>query len=186
MALLSYKVIVVGDAGVGKTSIANRRCCNEFTERVPMTVGISNLTTIVQVRGSPVELKIWDTAGQEKYSALIPMFSRNSDVCIIVADASNLESLRHLPKWERTLRDSGCSAPIAVAVNKIDLVEDFDPIHATGFHGRYEHVLFVSAKTGNQIDLLFTLAGEIAVQQGKPAMGKREAPPVDVSEKICC
>jgi small GTP-binding protein len=186
MALLSYKVILLGDAGVGKTSIANRRCCNEFSERVPMTVGISNLTTIVHVRGSPVELKIWDTAGQERYSALIPMFSRNSDACILVADASNLESIRHLPRWEATLRDSGCSAPIAVAVNKIDLVDDFDPIHATGFHGRYERALFVSAKTGNQIDLLFTLAGEIAVEQGKPAMAKRDVSPAQASERMCC
>jgi small GTP-binding protein len=185
MALLAYKVILLGDAGVGKTSIVNRRCCNEFSERVPMTVGLSNLATIVQVRGSPVELKIWDTAGQEKYSALIPMFSRNSDVCILVADASNLESIHHLPKWEAALRNSACSAPIAVAVNKIDLVDDFDPIHATGFHGRYEKVLFVSAKTGNHINLLFTLAGEIAVQQGRPAMTKRDAL-VPVSEKVCC
>jgi small GTP-binding protein len=161
-----FKLILMGDAGVGKSSIVDRRCYDDFSERHPGTIGIESCTTVVKLSGVTIEFRIWDTAGQEQYSSLIPMFTRNTDVCILVADANNRQSVDSLPKWESILQETGDRAPIIVAINKIDLIQDKNHLKTIVFGTtdvKYENVIFVSAKTGSQIDLLFRMAAEQAL-----------------------
>lgn len=165
----AFKLILLGDAGVGKTSIVNRRCYGKFDDKLAMTVGVSSVSTLVQVSGRNIELKIWDTAGQEQYTALIPMFSRNSNVCVLVADATNPATLSNLAKWEDILHQSECNPPIIVAVNKTDLVTDMDSKIeeiSEEVMTRFSRVVFVSAKNGSGIDILFRMAGDLAITDG--------------------
>ena len=156
---LRFKLILLGDTGVGKTSLAQRRVYNEFNDHIPMTVGVSNYNYIEKIQGRKIEINIWDTAGQEQFSALIPMFSRNSNVCILVCDLNSLSSMKHLEQWQTRLKDSGYDPPIVVAVNKIDLAQNFDDNsispEGNAILNSYENVHFVSAVTGDGVSNLF-------------------------------
>lgn len=167
MEEISYKLIFLGDTGVGKTSIISRRMYQRFDDNVPLTVGVSNFSVTERVQGKDIELKIWDTAGQEQYSSLIPMFSRNSDVCILCCDVSSSLSFEHLENWVTKLKDSGCDPPIILAVNKIDLNSDnFEEIidQYSKILENFETILYVSAKLNSGIDDLFRLAAEKAYE----------------------
>lgn len=163
----SYKLIFLGDTGVGKTSIISRRIYQRFDSNVPLTVGVSNFHITEKVKGKDIELKIWDTAGQEQYSSLIPMFSRNSDVCVMCCDVTSSRSFEHLETWETKLKDSGCDPPIILAINKIDLNnDDFEEAidRYSEIIERFENILYVSAKINSGIDDLFHLAAEKAYE----------------------
>jgi small GTP-binding protein len=80
------KVILVGDVSVGKTSIVQQYCYNTFEEQLPMTVGVSYVVCDVKTPLGSVKIHISDTAGEEKYRSLIPMYSRNAAAAILVLD----------------------------------------------------------------------------------------------------
>lgn len=166
----SYKLILLGDTGVGKTSIISRRMYQRFDDNMPLTVGVSNFTIMEKANGKDIELKVWDTAGQEQYSSLIPMFSRNSDICILCCDVDSPKSFDNLEMWETLLKDSGCDPPIILAVNKIDLSsDDFETIfeqHSKVLE-RFDTILYVSAKINCGIDDLFRLAAEKAYEHAQ-------------------
>lgn len=163
----SYKLIILGDTGVGKTSIISRRIYQRFDDNVPLTVGVSNFTITEKIKGKDIELKVWDTAGQEQYASLIPMFSRNSDVCILCCDVTTPNSFDHLEMWKTKLNDSGCDPPIILAINKMDLSSDnFEKIYED--HSKtlekFDTILYVSAKINSGIADLFQLAAEKAYE----------------------
>ena len=161
----SYKLIVMGDPGTGKTSIIHRYVHEKFESNVATTVGVSNLHSIVKVGKMTVDLKIWDTAGQEQYSSLIPMFSRDSNVCLMVADFTRPDTINHLDLWIERLHKNGEDPPIIVAVNKTDLPGP-RPIESlrTELSTKFKSVLFVSAATGSFINELFQSAAKLAIE----------------------
>ena len=168
----AFKLIVMGDAGVGKTSLVNRQCYSKFDDKLPMTVGVAGVNCKIELSGKTIELNIWDTAGQEQYSALIPMFSRGANVCILVADATNMDSVKSLERWENLLLESRARPPIVVAVNKSDLVPKIDARTSeitNEVMARFNRVMFVSAKTGEGVNILFQLAAELALGQAVKA-----------------
>ena len=87
---MSLKLVVVGDVGVGKTSLLNRVFFNSFSES-ESTVGASFLTKSF----NGITVNVWDTAGQERYRALLPMYVRDADVAWIVTDGSNVDFWNH-------------------------------------------------------------------------------------------
>ena len=160
----SYKLIIIGDSSTGKTSIINRYLFGKFDPMVQATVGVSNLHSVVKLnKDTAVDLKIWDTAGQEQYSALIPMFSRDSDVCILVSDFSRPETIDHIDQWVDRLHKSGENPPLIVAVNKIDL-DGVKPkeLILMELKQKYQNILFVSAVSGHNICELFLTAAQVA------------------------
>ena len=80
------KVIVLGDSGVGKTSLIHRFCNNEFRQTHKATVGADFFARDIQIRSRSVRLAIWDTAGQERFQALGLTFYRGTDAVILVYD----------------------------------------------------------------------------------------------------
>ena len=160
----SFKLIVMGDPGSGKTSIIHRYIYSKFESSQTPTVGVSNLQTTIKLGKLTINLKIWDTAGQEQYSSLIPMFSRDSNVCLLVADFSKPESISHLDLWIERLHKNGEDPPIIVAINKIDLPgpKSIDTLRSE-LTSKYENVLFVSAINGTYINELFLSAAKLAI-----------------------
>ena len=160
----SYKVIVLGDSGVGKTSLANRECYNTFSAQLPQTIGTAHLSTTVPVGNMLVELKIWDTAGQEQFASLVSMYARGANVCILVAAFGDEKSFEDLDVWRERLLASGEDPPIIVAVNKCDThgppSREYKVRETYG--ERYPNLFFVSAKTGEGVRELFTAAARSA------------------------
>lgn len=156
-----FKVILVGDSGVGKTSLAIRQCDKSFSYLVSSTIGASHMRTKVNAGGRDVELMIWDTAGQENLAPLVPMYMRGAVVCIVVASCLNVESCEHIRNWIDVVRQSAANPRMLLAFNKFDLVEDegavLQDIQANYTFG-IDSVFYTSAKSGVNVEMLFEQA----------------------------
>lgn len=152
--MLSFKVILVGDSGVGKTSIANRIAHQQFLTNTPATIGTGTYRIVVPVENTQIELKLWDTAGQEKYKSIIPMFKRETSACIIVASVDSTESVEHIVDWNRMMTEDGVEPTIFIAVNKTDLNIPIDDMRDK-LMNTFPEVHFVSAKSNYGINELF-------------------------------
>jgi small GTP-binding protein len=181
-----FKIILLGDSGVGKTSIARRQVEGSFDFKMTPTVGASHLRTTLTVGGETVELMLWDTAGQEQFASLVPMYARGAHVCIIVASIVNPESCNNVGVWRDRLSEAGCSPHIVVAVNKTDLV-DGEPVDVDALKGHFSGfpvLYFVSARSGDGIDQLFLNVAQLALS-GRNAE-KEPAEPTVRGDSGCC
>ena len=95
----SLKIILLGEAGVGKTCILNRFVKNEFSKEYKATIGSDFASTQVKIVDSDVTLNIWDTAGQERFKSLGPTFYRGSNCCILVYDVTKKVSFTAIKNW---------------------------------------------------------------------------------------
>jgi small GTP-binding protein len=171
MADEKFKVILLGDASVGKTSIARRHANGTFEFKMLSTVGVDHLISTVTVQARQVKLLLWDTAGQEEFSSLVPMYSRGAHVCVIVASIVDLTSLTHIELWEKRLLESGETPSIIVAINKIDLLDGAPTTMEAirdEYSAKYPNLFFVSARTGDSISELFYQAALSAINAGRP------------------
>jgi small GTP-binding protein len=118
------RVVVVGDSTVGKTSILNSLVTHTFNQHESATV-VSNFKIYAEdVGGVGVELQIWDTAGQEKFRALGPIYFRNAVAALAVYDRTSRASFEHLGQWiDAFVEIAGGQTVIAIAGNKLDLVD---------------------------------------------------------------
>ncbi|KAL5247303.1 hypothetical protein ACHWQZ_G019242 [Mnemiopsis leidyi] len=153
------KVCLLGDSGVGKSCIARRFVQDTFTEMDHPTVGASYIARVVNLEKASYKVQIWDTAGQEQYRSLAPMYYRGAAAAILAFDITYENSFLSLGKWIEELKDIGTDGMILVVVgNKADLspqrkvsvpeIESFVNDHGIAY---FE----TSAKTGENIEDAF-------------------------------
>jgi Ras-related protein Rab-7A len=120
------KVIILGDSGVGKTSLMNQYVNRKFSNQYKATIGADFLTKEVMVDDRLVTMQIWDTAGQERFQSLGVAFYRGADCCVLVYDVTMPNTFKTLDSWrdefliQASPRDSE-KFPFVVIGNKIDL-----------------------------------------------------------------
>ena len=116
------KIILLGNAGTGKTNLINVCCDYEFSDKIGSTITASYLEKIIEINNVKYSIKLWDTAGQEVYRSLNKLFIKGSKICVLVYDITKRESFEALSEWEKTLEGLiGKEAVIAVVGNKNDL-----------------------------------------------------------------
>ena len=118
------KVILVGDSGVGKTSLINSFYCGKFTDTISTQTSyfVNKRYTIDQIE---YDIQVWDTPGQERYRSLTKLFLRGSNICILVYDITHKESFLSLDFWIETIKENlGDDPIIAIVGNKSDLYEN--------------------------------------------------------------
>ena len=115
-----HKIIFVGDAGVGKTTIIGRIMDNPYSEEYEPSIGVDFMSKNIKYNGQNVKLQIWDTAGQEKYKGLIPSYVRNASIVFVVYDISSKNSFDNIPKWINFIKSIE-STTLVLCGNKIDL-----------------------------------------------------------------
>ena len=122
----SIKLILVGEAQVGKTAIINQYIQNTFEEEYIATIGQEKQTKeIILKNGTKFKLEIWDTIGQDTYSAANKIFMRNAKIALLVYDITNKESFNNLNKFYKQVCDiNGKDIIIGVVGNKNDLYEE--------------------------------------------------------------
>jgi small GTP-binding protein len=173
----SYKVILLGDASVGKTSLARRQASGSFDFRMMPTVGVDYLASTVEIERRTVKLMLWDTAGQEQFASLVPMYVRGANACVIVGSIIDPRTLEHMESWLNLLHESGEKPPVIVAVNKNDLADD-TTAPQEAIRAKYAHLFpemfFVSARTGDTVQLLFQQVG-IAAMKFRPSTESRSS-----------
>jgi len=155
-----YKVVLLGNAAVGKSSIVLRFTNDEFSDGIGTTIGAAFSTMTINVDGRQTKFEIWDTAGQERYATLAPMYYRNAAGAIVVYDQTSMESFERAQTWIAQLRVSGNpNVVVALAANKSDLPDRAVDLNVARNYADESGLLFVetSAKTGHNISNLFVL-----------------------------
>ena len=104
---LKYKLVMLGDTSVGKSSIIKKFAYNSFYEFEEPTIGAAFICKDIEVDNEKIRLEIWDTAGQERYKSLTPMYFRYANIAIIVFDLTNKDSFEGVKYWMQTLEEKG-------------------------------------------------------------------------------
>lgn len=117
-----FKVLLIGDSGVGKSSILMRFTDDKFEETVVSTIGVDSKPKTVEVDGSRVKLNIWDTAGQERMGFLTSSYYRGAQGIIIVFDITSSDSYGSIQNWLGEIDRYAYEAAVKILVgNKLDL-----------------------------------------------------------------
>ena len=160
---INFKVIVIGNSGVGKTCITNQAAKNKFSEDYQATLGMEFFSLFIKINNKIVKLQIWDTCGQEAYHSLITNFYRNSSLAILVYSIEDKSSFIDLDLWVRELKLFNCPDTKLILVgNKKDLENERKIFYEEGkkFAKEYGFIDFfeTSAKTGENIKEMFLKA----------------------------
>jgi len=163
---LSFKVIVIGDSGVGKSCLTNKATKNLFEESYNATVGFEFFTFNIKINEKIIKLQIWDTCGQELYRSLITNFYRNSSLAIIVYAVNNKDSFEDADMWLRELRThSNPDAKVFLIGNKIDLINEreikTEEGEAFARENKLNKFMEASAKTGVNAQQIFVDAAKL-------------------------
>ena len=173
----NIKITLLGNTGVGKTCIILRYINSQFNANQESTYGADCLQKVLNRNGKEISLDIWDTAGQEKYRALGRHFYKDSYIIILVYDITNRDSFKDLKnKWYSDLQIYGEKHTIiGVVGNKSDLYEkeEINEEEAQKFADEINAIsMVVSAKTGNNINLLFEKLIDKYLEQKLPLKEK--------------
>ena len=156
---IKYKLIVIGDENVGKTSILNRFKNNLFSPEYEPTVGLDFQSIPILIDDQSVTLLLYDTAGQEKFRSLIPLYTNEANIILLIYDISNKDSFDNIGKWFDSLNNINKEEVIfALVGNKSDL--DFNrkvsKEEAQSYANEHHYVFQeVSAMSGEGIQELF-------------------------------
>jgi len=157
---LNFKLVLLGDAAVGKSSCVERFVKNEFFEFQQPTIGAAFLTQTVAVDDYIVKFEIWDTAGQERYRSLAPMYYRGAAAALVVYDITSQESFQGAKTWiEELQRQGSADIVIGLAGNKMDLDSKREvPKNEAQSYAQDNNCIFfeTSAKTGENVNSIFT------------------------------
>jgi small GTP-binding protein len=188
----SVKVVLVGDTKVGKSCLVTRFVQGTFDRNMPATIGAAFLAKVVATSSSPVRLQLWDTAGQEKFRSLAPMYYRAAAVAVLVYDVTAKATLDDLEDWAAEIADKApANIRLVVLGNKADLAEGRAvPAAAGEALAKSLRAVFyaeTSAQTGEGVNEVFTRIAEFDTGE-EIASVPRQPPPADAGGGggACC
>lgn len=159
-----FKIIIIGDSGVGKTNIMSRFVSNSFSNDTKITLGVDFVIKDIQIDKQKIKLQIWDTAGQERFRAVTNVYYKDTSGVLLVYDITNYSSFHNCQKWYSEIKKyMETNTPIILIGNKNDLLrsrsvlseeaQDYANIHKMAF---YE----TSALDNSNIEQIFRIMGE--------------------------
>ncbi|XP_014674628.1 PREDICTED: ras-related protein Rab-5B-like [Priapulus caudatus] len=164
--ICQFKLVLLGESAVGKSSLVLRFVKGQFYEYQESTIGAAFLTQTVCLDDITVKFEIWDTAGQERYHSLAPMYYRGAQAAIVVYDITSQDTFNRAKSWVKELqRQANPNIVIALAGNKADLADkrmvEFEDGQA---YADENSLVFVetSAKTAMNVnDVFLTIAKKL-------------------------
>ncbi|MFX1475829.1 MAG: Rab family GTPase [Promethearchaeota archaeon] len=119
-----FKVVLVGDAEVGKTSLTTRFAYGTFTDQYISTLGVDFVVKTLSLKEYIIKLQVWDTAGQERYAGIRPIYYRGAKGAVLIFDLTRRQTFLNVEKWiEQIHRYASPGIPIILVGNKLDLVD---------------------------------------------------------------
>ncbi|KAJ3380614.1 Ras- protein Rab-18 [Lobulomyces angularis] len=119
----SFKILLIGDTGVGKSSILLRFVDNKWSETMQPTLGVDYKIKLFTIENENYKLKLWDTAGQERFRSLTSSYYRNTQGVVLVFDVTNKQSLLNLESWRKEVEYYNSGVVTMIIANKIDQPE---------------------------------------------------------------
>ena len=180
----TYKVVLFGDSGTGKTTLTHRFLTNLFKSDISVTLGVEFMLKDVQVDGEVIKLQIWDFAGEERFRFLFPSYIRGSSGAIFMYDITNYGSLAHVDEWftivEKAVEEKQVddNLPIIFVGGKIDLMhmkeistkKAIEIANSKGADGFLE----CSSKTGENVTKVFNLLARLIINNKKHITQKNQ------------
>ncbi|XP_059648278.1 ras-related protein RABA2a [Cornus florida] len=182
-----FKVVLIGDSGVGKSNLLSRFTRNEFCLESKSTIGVEFATRTLQVEGRTVKAQIWDTAGQERYRAITSAYYRGALGALLVYDTTKPTTFENVSRWLKELRDHADSNIVIMLIgNKTDLkhLRAVATEDAQGFAEK-EGLSFIetSALEATNVEKAFqTILSEIYRIISKKSLSSDEPAPASIKE----
>ncbi|CAF0800167.1 unnamed protein product [Rotaria sordida] len=168
------RVVLIGNASVGKTCLVRRFCQDVFPAGQAATIGVDFLIKTVEVNGERIKLQIWDTAGQERFRSITQSYYRSANALIIVFDMNNLATFSSLPDWVREVKTYANNDVLCTLVgNKCDINQREVPTHVAEQFAEKNDMWYLetSAKNSENVGKLFqTIAEELTMKAKESAM----------------
>jgi len=190
-----FKLVLIGDSGVGKSCLLLRFADDSFTDSYISTIGVDFRFRTLKINKKTVKLQIWDTAGQERFRTITSAYYRGADGIIMVYDVTSMESFEHVDEWlnevDRFANENTCKLLVG---NKADLTEErkvaADTARALAQRLNIQF-LETSAKTSTNVTTAFSLMAEELIatrknvrKQSTGDVAKLTANPEE--KKSCC
>ncbi|KAL8150832.1 hypothetical protein V2J09_020640 [Rumex salicifolius] len=182
-----FKVVLIGDSGVGKSNLLSRFTRNEFCLESKSTIGVEFATRTLQVEGRTIKAQIWDTAGQERYRAITSAYYRGALGALLVYDTTKPTTFDNVSRWLKELRDhADANIVIMLIGNKTDLkhLKAVATEDAESFAEK-EGLSFIetSALEATNVEKSFqTILSEIYRYMSKKSLSSNQQAPANIKE----
>jgi len=193
--LIETKVVLLGESGVGKTSIVLQYVHKQFSPNLNPTIGASFLTKTLWVDQFKLKLQLWDTAGQQRFRSLAPMYYRGASVALLIYDVTSEESFIKAQSWVKELKSNIVDDIMLVVVgNQVDkeprnVTPQLAEEYAKSIGG---YCFDTSAKTGAGIDEMFLeIAKRLIIEKRPPnspqgSMSRIQPAILTEKKQTCC
>ena len=168
----NFKIVIIGDAGVGKSCLINRAAKGKFTSDYSPTLGFEFQSFSTNIENKIIKLQVWDTCGQEVYRSLISNFYRNSSLAMMVYSINSKESFLNINRWLKEIKiNSNPDIKIILIGNKADLENEREVTYEEAKKYKEENQILyfeeTSAKTGLNAKKVFEESAKILYSEHK-------------------
>ncbi len=173
-----YKIIIVGDAEVGKTALARRFTMDQFDESYLFTLGVDFFTKEIKMKGNPIKIVIYDTAGQEKFDFIRGLYFEGAAGAIVAYDVTNRQSFERVGHWIQQVFQYCEGIPVELVATKLDLEDQRAVTTKEGEkRAKQDKMTFIESSSKESIqvnDVFQRLAKRIWKEHEKMSSSKRD------------
>ncbi|CAI9546950.1 unnamed protein product [Staurois parvus] len=184
-----FKIVLIGDAGVGKTCVVQRFKSGVFVERQGSTIGVDFTMKTLEIQGKRVKLQIWDTAGQERFRTITQSYYRSANGAIIAYDISKKKSFESVPRWIEDVKKYAGSNIVQLLIGNKSDMHDFREVQlqdAENLANHYDiiNVIETSAKDSSNVEEAFVkMAMELMMRHGGPVFTEKPVDSIKLDSK---
>ncbi|XP_043934025.1 ras-related protein Rab-43 isoform X1 [Protopterus annectens] len=184
-----FKIVLIGDAGVGKTCVVQRFKSGIFVEKQGNTIGVDFTMKSLEIQGKRVKLQIWDTAGQERFRTITQSYYRSANGAIIAYDITKRSSFESVPRWIDDVKKYAGSNIVKLLIgNKSDLGNlrgiQLEEAKTLARHFDIIDTIETSAKDSSNIEEAFLkMATELMMRHGGPMINEKATDSIQLSSK---
>ncbi|MFX0156185.1 MAG: Rab family GTPase [Candidatus Hodarchaeota archaeon] len=117
----TFKILLLGDASVGKTSFTKRYCYNIFNPSERLTIGVDFHVKTIELNEKRIKLQLWDVGGEERFRFLLPTYCLGANAAFLLYDITRPSTLDNISEWITIVRQKGGPIPVMLVGSKVDL-----------------------------------------------------------------
>ncbi|KII62436.1 Ras-related protein Rab-11A [Thelohanellus kitauei] len=202
-----YKIVLIGDSGVGKSNLLSRFTRNEFNLESKSTIGVEFATRSIDADGQTIKAQIWDTAGQERYRAITTAYYRGAVGALVVYDITKSLTFEHVANWVKELRDHADKKTVLMLIgNKSDLRHlravstdearvyaeknnlyflETSALDSTNVEDAFRTIILEIHRVAKERPELQQKSQEVKIGQSSPVYGSTTTTPTDKKSSCC-
>ena len=165
----TFKIMLLGEPGVEKTTLAQKYCFDIFNPSERLTIGVDFYVKTIELQGKTIKLQIWDIGGEERFRFLLPTYTLGANAAMIIFDITKFKTIDQMYDWVQTIREKAGDIPIMLIGNKLDLEDSRELKRKKGIEIAKKYNLYgyseISTKTGQNVEKSFESLTEILLNQ---------------------